>query len=399
MEAILIGLGCGTWDTLTCGALDALKQAELVIGARRLLESLPEGISAECCPAVRGTEILELLRRSGAERAAVVYSGDTGFYSGTRTLVPLLEEAGISFRILPGISSVQYFAAVLHRPWQDWNLVSAHGVDCDPVTAVMQGKPAFFLTGGELTPKELCIRLTRAGLKDLPVTVGENLTYESERLVAGTAETLAQQEYAPLSVMLAEAAPEPEAWTSGIGDEEFIRGDVPMTKEEVRAAAVSRLRIRPADVVWDVGAGTGSVSVAMARAARQGHVYAVERLPEACDLIRANRDRFGTWNLTIVQGMAEEAIHELPAPDAVFIGGSRGQMGAVIRGALQANPKARILISSILIETLGEAVAELTRAGLSVSVVQIAASTSKNVGKKHMMLAGNPIFLIGGEKK
>ena len=137
----------------------------------------------------------------------------------------------------------------------------------------------------------------------------------------------------------------------------------------------------------------------MARAARQGHVYAVERLPEACDLIRANRDRFGTWNLTVVQGMAEEAIHELPAPDAVFIGGSRGQMGAVIRKALQANPKARILISSILVETLGEAVAELTRAGLSVSVVQIAASTSKNVGKKHMMLAGNPIFLIGGEKK
>ncbi len=200
-------------------------------------------------------------------------------------------------------------------------------------------------------------------------------------------------------MMLAEAAPEPEAWTSGIGDEEFIRGDVPMSKEEVRAAAVSRLRIRPADVVWDVGAGTGSVSVAMARAARQGHVYAVERLPEACDLIRANRDRFGTWNLTVVQGMAEEAIHELPAPDAVFIGGSRGQMGAVIRRALQANPKARILISSILVETLGEAVAELTRAGLSVSVVQIAASTSKNVGKKHMMLAGNPIFLIGGEKK
>ena len=126
MEVTLIGMGLGDPTTLTARAVRALEGADGLIGARRLVEGLNLGREVPRYPATKGTEILEILRRSGLERPCVLYSGDTGFYSGARSLTALLEKEGIPFRVLPGLSSVQYLAARLGRPWQDWNLVSAH---------------------------------------------------------------------------------------------------------------------------------------------------------------------------------------------------------------------------------------------------------------------------------
>lgn len=150
MEVTLIGMGLGDPTTLTAQAVRALEGADGLIGARRLVEGLNLGREVPRYPATKGTEILEILCRSGLERPCVLYSGDTGFYSGARSLTALLEKEGIPFRVLPGLSSVQYLAARLGRPWQDWKLVSAHGTRCDPVAAVLEGREAFFLTGGEL---------------------------------------------------------------------------------------------------------------------------------------------------------------------------------------------------------------------------------------------------------
>ena len=213
---------------------------------------------------------------------AVVYSGDTGFYSGAKGLLPLLREREIPARVLPGISSVQLLSARLERPWQDWVLVSAHGTDCDVVRAVMRGKPAFFLTGGLLGPAEICGRLAESGLGGLPVTVGEKLSYPDESITSGTAEQLAGRSFSSLSVLLAEAAPRMERRGPGFPDGAFLRGDVPMTKQEVRAAALAKLAVRPGDIFWDVGAGTGSVSVELALASEGGEVFAVVQPPQLC---------------------------------------------------------------------------------------------------------------------
>ena len=175
MQVTLIGLGGGTTDTLTQQARDALQTAPLILGAKRLLEALPEN-GAKKIPAVRSQNILSILQESWEETACVVFSGDTGFYSGAKGLLPLLEQAGIPARVLPGLSSVQLFAARLGRPWQDWRLCSAHGVELDPVAEVLHGRPTFFLTGGVLTPQSICRRFVEVGLGDLPVTVGENLS-------------------------------------------------------------------------------------------------------------------------------------------------------------------------------------------------------------------------------
>ena len=259
----------------------------------------------------------------------------------------------------------------------------------------MDGRPAFFLTGGADGPARLCLAFAEAGLGGLPVTVGERLSYPDERVVCGTAGSFSHRKFDSLSVLLAEAA-EPSAVrrTPGFADEAFLRGNVPMTKQEVRAAALAKLAIRPGDTVWDVGAGTGSVCVEMALAARWGRVYAVERQPEACGLIRQNRERFGAWNLTVVPGRAPEALAELPAPDAVFVGGSGGELADILTAAMERNPAARICVSAVTLETLAAATAALTAAGREAEVCQIAVSHARAAGRYHLLTAANSVFLI-----
>ena len=172
-----------------------------------------------------------------------------------------------------------------------------------------------------------------------------------------------------------------------------------MTKQEVRAAALAKLAVRPTDILWDVGAGTGSFSVELALAAPRGHVYAIECESDACELIQKNRAKFRVWNLTLIEGKAPQALEALPAPDAVFIGGTKGGMDAILDLILTKNPSARICISAIALETMSAAIAALTAHGLSAEVTQIAVSRTKPAGNLHLLMANNPIFLITGERR
>ena len=371
-----------------------MEQAELVLGAERLLENLPEIENQKRAAATKSAELFALLTKSDAERPCVVFSGDTGFYSGASGLLALLREAGIDFRVLPGLSSVQLLASRLGKAWQDWTLCSAHGADCDPVAALMAGKPAFFLTGGKTTPASLCREIKVAGLGALRVAVGERLACQGERVVTLTAAACAELCFAPLSVLLVEAAPRPFERSGGIPDDAFLRGETPMTKQEVRAAILAKLAIRPEDTVWDVGAGTGSVSVELALAARRGRAYAVEYRDEALSLIEENRRRFGAWNLRVVRGKAPEALSSLPAPDAVFVGGSEGRLREIVDAALSKNPDARLCVSAIALETLSAALDVFHSHGLDAEVTQLAVSRAKPGARLHLLLANNPVFLV-----
>ena len=395
MKVILLGLGGGTRSTLTAQGREALAASQAVIGAPRLLEDMPPD-----CPrfsAVTSEDILARLQSLDCVQAAVVFSGDSGFYSGARLLLPLLREHGYEdVKVLPGLSSVQLLSARLGRPWQDWRLVSAHGVDCDAVAEVMGGQPVFFLTGGALTPQTLCAQLAEAGLRTLPVTVGENLSRPDEAVIQGTTGVLAERSFAPLSVLLTERAPVPPRRAPGWPDDCFLRGKAPMTKQLVRAAVSASLAVGHSDVCWDVGAGTGSVSIELAASARR--VYAVERSGEACSLIRQNREKFHAWNLKLIEGRAPDALAELPAPDAVFIGGSDGELLSIVDAAMAKNPKVRLCISAIALETLHTAVAALAAHGIEAEVTQLAVSQARAAAKLHLLTANNPVFLIVGSR-
>ena len=282
----------------------------------------------------------------------------------------------------------------LGRPWQDWKLVSAHGCACTPALVCSADTPTFFLTGGSETPATLCEKLTQSSCENVQATVGENLGTAAQRLVHGTAQELARQEFAALSVLLVEPCPALQRRVPGLPDEAFIRGKTPMTKQEVRAAVLAKLAVRPGDILWDVGAGTGSISVEMALAAPAGQVYAAECDADACELIRRNRAKFHAENLHLTAGKAPEVLVNWPAPDAVFIGGSKGNLAAIMDAALAANPAVRLCISAIALETLQQAIAALAAHGLSAQVTQIAVSRSKAAGSLHLLMANNPVFLI-----
>lgn len=395
----LIGMGSGRWEALSAQAQAAVRGAGLVFGAKRLLAGLPADCTARQFALYQPADILETLAQNPGQDAAVLYSGDTGFYSGASGLLTPLRALGIPARVYPGVSSVQLLSAALGRPWQDWKMVSAHGCACDPVAECMTNKAVFFLTGGTETPATLCRKLAAAGMGAAHGVVGENLGTEAEAIRYGSAAELAGQSFAPLSVLLVENFDLLPFRSQGWPDEAFLRGDVPMTKQEVRAAALAKLAVTPTDTLWDVGAGTGSVSVELALAAPKGRVYAVECEPDACALIRKNREKFRAYNLTLIEGKAPEALDGLPAPDAVFIGGTKGGMEAVLDAVLTKNAAARICISAIALETLSAAIAALTARGLTAEVTQIAVSRTKPAGRLHLLMANNPTFLITGTRK
>ena len=395
MHVKLIGIGC-SGGQLTAEAIREIENADIIIGAKRMLDALPAH-HAKTAAAYLPGDICSVLTEQRPENACVVFSGDTGFYSGVRTLLPVLENAGIEAGILPGISSLQTLSARIGLPWQDWKLCSAHGVDCDVLSEVMSGKPCFFLTGGKHTPNSICKELTEAGLGSLTVYAGENLGYPEENVFKSTAEEFSVHAFEPLCVLLTEAAPIYENNIPGIPDDDFIRSKVPMTKREIRAAILSALRVTKNDICWDIGAGTGSVSVELALNSKG--TWALERKREALELIRENREKFRAWNLRIAEAEAPDGMDKLPRPDAVFIGGSGGNLKDILKVVHNANPNARICISAIAVETLSDALKILETLGYETEITQISVSRTKPVGGLHLLMAQNPIFLITGETK
>ena len=171
-----------------------------------------------------------------------------------------------------------------------------------------------------------------------------------------------------------------------------------MTKEEIRSIILSKMKLKRKAVVYDIGAGTGSVSVELARTAFLGEVYAIEEKPEAVELILKNQKRFGTENLFVVPGRAPEVMEDLPAPSHVFIGGSRGNLKEMIQMVLNKNPKVRIVVSAVSLETIGEAFGQMKdleeKCRRKTEVTAVSVAKSKMLGEYHMMMGGNPVYLF-----
>lgn len=406
----IIGAGPGNPDLLSRAALDAIDIADVVIGAHRALVGIDVPPHVVRCELVKTADIVAALTDAASwQRAVVVMTGDVGLFSGARRLVEALSgDAQVDVRIIPGISSASYLAACLARPWQDWRFASAHGVACDIVAEAERAGELFLVTSGGEDPSRLSGELVQAGFGDARVTVAERLSYPDERITCATASEIAGQTFDDLNVMLIEFAggAASSRWpyaSSGIPDELFIRGDVPMTKQEVRAVALAKLRLAATDTVWDVGAGTGSVSIEAALVARAGSVWAVERNATGVRLIRENADAFGCGNVHAVPGVAPEALAKLPVPDAVFVGGSAGELPSIVEAALEKNSQVRLCVPCVTVETLTEACALLSGSRFKgFEACQVSAARAEAVGSHHLMKAQNPVFLVsargaGGE--
>ena len=394
MKVYLIGVGMGGPATMTLQALEAVRACPVLVGARRLLEGWEA--DHDCVPLIAAADIAEYIGKAPLGPVGVLLSGDTGFYSGAKKLWPLLGEHEVV--TIPGLSSLTYFCARLQTTWQDVKLVSAHGRDCDLAGEIARNPRTFALTGGAVKAADVCRALAERGLGDVKVSVGERLGYPDERIVTAPAAELAGEDFDSLAVLLAEN-PRPAAppWRGpGLPDAAFLRGDVPMTKEEVRALALSRLRLEENHIVWDVGAGTGSVSVECALACPRGRVFAVEKKPEALALIGGNKARFGVDNLEVVAGTAPEALEGLPAPDRVFLGGTSGNMEEILDAVFRKNPAARVVCTAVTLETVGEAARRFAKLE-GADMVQVSVTRTRPAGPYHLMDAQDPVWRFSGE--
>lgn len=386
----LIGVGMSL-DTTTQEGYATIQNAEVLLGALRLLE-LFSFFEKPAFPDYLPEGVLRVLTETSAERYAILLSGDVGFFSAANALLPALKS--YSVRLIPGISCLSYFFARLARHWQEAAIISCHARESNLVDTVRRSKLTFALTGGNLPM--LSSQLEQAGFGKLLATIGENLGAKEERIQTMEISELSRSAFSQLSVLLIENPDADARVRFGIPDETFERGDVPMTKAEVRAFTLSRLSIMPDAVCCDIGCGTGSVSVEMAFAAYQGHVYAIDQSAEAIRLTLANAKRFHIGNLTAICARAPEALCDLPALDAVFIGGSGGQMEEIFDLVLQKNPRAQIVVNAIALESALSAIASFQSRNIEPEVVQLSAARARTLKGLHLMTAQNPIWIISG---
>ena len=392
-EVTLLGIGMGNEDTLTGEGKKALEKADLVIGARRIADAVRQP-HHEVVYEYQSEKIVRFIEEHPEyEHIVIALSGDVGFYSGAKKLLALLSP---ETEVICGISSVTYFMAKAKLSWDDAKIVSAHGRACNLVSLVKHNKKVFAILGTGDGVGELAQKLVYYHLEDVLLYVGENLSYANENVFVKKAQELTGYVGDALSVVCVyneKASPAPT--THGIKDEEFIRGRAPMTKEEVRSVSLAKLGLMEDSICYDVGAGTGSVSIEMALRAGQGKVYAIEKKEDALALLKENKRKFGTDNLDIIAGTAPKALENLPAPTHVFIGGSSGNLRSIMDLLLKKNPNVKIVINCITLETVSEALEAIRDYDFTkTELVQIASARSKSVGRYHMMMGENPIYII-----
>lgn len=414
LSVTLVGVGMGDMGTLTIAAWKAIERADYVFGAGRLLEAVcRQGTgkagrkSYPCYQAKDMIPILEGISRAGHKEAVMLFSGDSGFYSGCEKVLQELKEwkkkqtREIELTVLPGISAVSYFAAACGISWQDAKLLSIHGRgerrvwEAELLSALQYHEKLFLLVSGVKDVREIGEILLEKKLDVCRIFLGYQLSYPEEAILECTARACRQREEEGLYILaILQEKRKNRILPPHKKDEEFLRGKVPMTKEEIRALVVCRLKLTEGAVVYDIGSGTGSVAVEIAEQAESIRVYAVEQKEEGAVLIRKNRDKFMLSNLEVISGKAPDCMEGLPPATHAFIGGSSGRLKEILEMLYRKNPEMRIVITAISIETAGEINTLLKCMAITdEEMVQVQVSRAKRTGEYRMMQAENPVFI------
>jgi precorrin-6Y C5,15-methyltransferase (decarboxylating) len=403
-------------------ALAHLERAQLVIGGARTLQLFSNHLDpAAQRQDLTGTlaQVPEWIRAAQAEnlRVVVLATGDPlchgiAAYLASRLCIEAIE-------VIPNVSTLQLACARLGLPWQDMKFSSVHSKDAgDWAEGAEPGHGLYallrdirhhdrlaILTSPANTPDRIARMLVTEGLADdFEMAVAERLCQPGERIVSGMAiSAAAQMPFAdPNVVLLWRTCVRPSPVLLGLPDASYQQRYPEkglITKNEVRVVSLARMQLRAASVVWDIGAGSGSVGLEAARLCRQGHVYAMEKNIDDSAIVRANRRALGISNHTLVHGKAPEGLQHWPDPDAVFVGGSGGELAGLIRLILQRlKPEGWLVMNFVTLENLAVAVETLKSLGVAWDVLQLQASRSKPILHMNRMAAENPVWLVCAQK-
>jgi precorrin-6Y C5,15-methyltransferase (decarboxylating) len=377
-----------------------LAEAVLVAGGERYLEGY--GVRAERGVPLKGDFAAALARMEGAEGPVVVLaSGDPGFFGIVRLLAEWFGSE--SLRVMPAVSSVARAFARAGLPWDDAVVVSTHGREPRRAVNVCRAHPKVaVLTSPEFGPPGLAQELAGLGRT---FYVAERLGGPEERVFRGSAEEVALREWADPNVVLVvdEGWESRKGWISGgfespgrwaLPESEFEHRSGMITKPEIRTLALARLGPGPGDLVWDMGAGSGSVAVECARLGAAA--IAIERDSESCERIRRNAGRHGVY-VQVVEGEAPAALRDLPEPDAVFVGGTGGSFEEVVKLAA-VRARRSVVLTLITLERVVPAEEILRGCGMEVETTFLQASRMKDIGKMRRLAAETPVFVVAGRR-
>jgi len=402
-EVHVIGIGDDGAQGLSPGLLQLIAEADLLAGGERHLAFFPEARGDRFVITGRLADLVERLRGEQRKRgkAVVLASGDPLFYGIGGYLAGRIEGVVIH----PSLSSVQLAFAKVGLSWQDAKILSLHGKAITGLAQRIDGESKVaLLTDSTNTPAAIAGYLQRFGLTEYRMMVAENLGGDDEQVGMYDLEEAAGREFAPLNVvlLLADGPAALPRWSLGIEDGEFSQRKPDkglITKREVRVLSLAELALRPDSIVWDIGACTASVAIEAAKIAREGAVFAIEKNEGDLANARENLRKFRT-DVTLLHGRAPQGLEEWPDPDAVFIGGSGGEMGELLALlAERLRPGGRVVLNAATIETLYEATRTFKQLGFATRVTLVQTARSKPVLDLTRFEGMNPIYIITAWKE
>jgi precorrin-6Y C5,15-methyltransferase (decarboxylating) len=394
----VIGLGLGPGD-LGPDALSTVNASAVLAGGRRLLDYFPDHPGDRLLITSGLQRFLdELTEASETKTVAVLASGDPNYYGIAKRI---MEHLGPDRVILhPNVTTVGSAFARLKETWVDAGVVSLHGrgeralyqalIDYDKVAVY---------TDRRNTPAHIAKLMIERGQSNWRMTVLENLGLPEERIREMSLDEASKTEFADLNLVVLKRTSRPAALCLGLPDEAYTHQSGLITKAEVRAAALSKLILGPNMVVWDLGAGCGSVGLEAGLLARGGEIIAVEKDSERVEQIKANREKFGMALLRAVHGEILEALPDLPEPDRVFIGGGGDRLDEIVTASVERLADGGVIVASVVrLNSLHLARESMTTAGLEVSVDQVQVSRSAPLTGDVYFKALNPVYLVTGRK-
>ncbi len=394
----LVGIGMGGGRSqLTLEAAECLENVQVIFGADRVLKAV-DWCGAKKVPFYTADKIIEYLSNHvEITDAAVAFSGDTGFYSGAKSFfdAKIADVKNLHIEVIPGITTVQAFAARLGIAWQDLMLCSIHGRESNLISRLRFNDKLFCLASDADDIRAISRKLIDYGFKDSVMHIAVNISYDDEQLYTGAPSDFLNFDKKGLISFIIERGSETPDCTYSLPDDFFEREKAPMTKQEVRAVSISKLRLTPGAVLYDIGAGTGSIAVECAGYLTKGAVYAIEKKEEAAELILRNARKAACDNISIVRGTAPQALEGLPMPTHAFIGGSSGNLREILDWLYAKNPQIRIVINAVTLETQNEIFRYIKEKSLSsAEIVTMQISRVENISSYHMMKGENPVMIV-----
>lgn len=418
----IIGILDDGWAGLNDAARGALRNADVVIGAGRTLELVRDHLRSDGelrdLDGGLSQSVAWIKEAQTAGRSTVVLAtGDPLCHGIANYLIAQLGADAVT--ILPAPSTLQLAFARFKKPWQDVVIASCHGPDAGEwfigappthglypiIRAIAQHSRVAAFTSPRNDPARLARALRLMGYGDeIHCSIACRLLLPDEAVFIGLSlEEVAEQTFPAPNVILIERAPTPTLPRFGLDDHEYQQRAPDkglMTKQEARALSLAKLRLQPDAIVWDIGAGSGAVGLECARLAPQGHVWAIEKNADDAANAQANAMRFQVSNYTLCMGKAPDLLETWPDPDAVFVGGSGGELAELIGRILaRLKPNGRLVMNFVTLENLATAIAVLRATGVMWDVVQLQASRSQPILDLHRLAAQNPVWIVTVSKE